>query len=226
MNAPYKRLRITFSQTGVLKYLSHLDMIRTWERLLRRARIPLAYSHGFTPHPKISVASPLPVGFEGLREILEITLTEELTPGEFLARVQPFLPSGLDIIAVKEASRSRYSLQQRVMASEYEVRLLDCGKCAELAERVRTLLERDSIPWRKEKKGRVREYNLRPLIKKLEVRKGGTKACILWMLLQTHPDATARPEEVLEALGVKECDWEIKRVRLYLVDEEETYAEG
>lgn len=216
MNAAHWRLRVVFAQRGALKYLSHLDMIRLWERLLRRAMIPLAYSHGFTPHPKIGIAAPLPVGFEGMEELLEVTLTEPLSPEEFRSRLEPLLPPGLYIISVREAPESKVSLQQQVSMAEYLVRLLDYEGCEELAARVQSLMAQDSIPWRKEKRGRVREYDLRPLIKAIEYKGREGKDCILWMALSAHPQATARPEEVLAALGLEGVDWQIKRLKLHL----------
>jgi|YelNatPaOPRAMG01_1025707.scaffolds.fasta_scaffold00378_21 radical SAM-linked protein len=207
------KLRITYSQTGPLKYISHLDLMRLWERLLRRAGIPLAYSQGFTPHPKITVASPLPVGFEGLREVMEITLTSPTSPQEFEAKVRPCLPEGLDIVQVEVAEDEALSLPQRVMASEYEVFLPDCREKEKLAQAVEELMGKSSLPFRREKGGKVREYDLRPLIKGLKVTEG--PGCTLWMLLETSPSATARPEDVLKALGF-EGYAKIRRLRLHL----------
>ena len=206
------KLRITYSQTGPLKYISHLDLIKLWERLLRRAGIPLAYSHGFTPHPKITVASPLPVGFEGLREVMEITLTSPISPREFEAKVRPCLPEGLDIVQVEVAEDETLSLPQRVVASEYEVVLPDCQEKDKLAQAVEELMSKGSLPFRREKGGKVREYDLRPLIKGLKVTEG--PGCALWMLLETSPSATARPEDVLKALGF-EGYAKIRRLKLH-----------
>jgi len=206
------KLRITYSQTGPLKYISHLDLIKLWERLLRRAGIPLAYSHGFTPHPKITVASPLPVGFEGLREVMEITLTSHISPREFEAKVRPCLPEGLDIVQVEVAEDEALSLPQRVVASEYEVVLPDCRERDKLAQAVEELMSKGSLPFRREKGGKVREYDLRPLIKGLKVTEG--PGCALWMLLETSPSATARPEDVLKALGF-EGYAKIRRLKLH-----------
>ena len=80
-----QRLRVTFSQTGALRYVGHLDMVRTWERGLRRAGIPLAYSGGFHPGPRFYFASGLPLGATGSAEIIDVLLTETLTPEAFLA---------------------------------------------------------------------------------------------------------------------------------------------
>lgn len=213
MNGSFK-LRITYSQTGSLKYLSHLDLMRMWERLLRRAGIPLAYSHGFTPHPKITIASPLPVGFEGLREVMDVALTSFISPEEFLAKVRPHLPHGLDIVQVEVAGSHTISLPQIVEASEYLVVLPDCRKGEELERAVEELLSKDSIPFRREKGGKVREYDLRPLIKGLKLVENNEPGCVLWMLLETSPSATARPEDVLKVLGL-EGFAKIKRLRIY-----------
>lgn len=213
MNGSFK-LRITYSQTGPLKYLSHLDIMRLWERLLRRAGIPLAYSQGFTPHPKITIASPLPVGFEGLNEVMDIAMTSFISPEEFLAKVRPHLPRGLDIVKVEVAGSNAISLPQMVEASEYLVVLPDCGKGEELERAVEELMSKDSIPFRREKGGKVREYDLRPLIKGLKFMESSEPGCALWMLLETSPSATARPEDVLKVLGF-EGFARIKRLRIH-----------
>ncbi len=87
-----QRLRITFSQQGVLRYVGHLDVVRTWERALRRASIPLAYSEGFNPQPRLFFAAALPLGATGQREIVDVVLAESMAPEAFHARVQPHLP--------------------------------------------------------------------------------------------------------------------------------------
>lgn len=212
------KLRITFSQTGHLRYISHLDLIKIWERLLRRAAIPLAYSHGFTPHPKITVASPLPVGFEGLEEVMDITLTSFLSPEEFLKKVQPHLPSGLNIIRVEIAKDEPVSLPQLLTASEYLVILPECRDKEKLAQDVEELMNKSSVPFRREKGGKVREYDLRPMIKGLKVTESDEPGCALWMLLETSPSATARPEDVLKALGFNGYA-KVKRLKLYLKEE-------
>jgi len=211
------RLRVVFSKRGVLKYISHLDMMRLWERLLRRSEIPLAYSEGFTPHPKISIAAPLPVGFEGHREVMELILTSPLSPEDFIARVRPNLPYGLDIISAEEAPLRGPSLQQRVRASEYRVRVWGLEDCREIAGKIEELLGRPVIIRRKEKKGKVRQYDLRPLIESLRLEGKEDGACVIWMLLQTRSEATARPEEILEELGLEEKEWEVERLAIHFL---------
>ncbi len=211
------KLRITYSQTGPLRYISHLDLMKLWERLLRRAGIPLAYSHGFTPHPRITVASPLPVGFEGLEEVMEITLTSPVSPEEFLVRVRPHLPAGLEVVRAEIDGDGTLSLPQRVRASEYLVILPDCADREALARAVGEILERNSIPFRREKGGKVREFDLRPLIRGLKMVESAGPGCALWMLLETSPSATARPEDVLKVLGY-EGYARVKRLRIHFTE--------
>src|SRR5512136_2023173 len=75
------RLRIVFSKTGSLRYTGHLDLQTVWERTVRRAGLPLAYTHGFHPGPKIQIASALPLGFIGRCEIVDIWLQESSAQG-------------------------------------------------------------------------------------------------------------------------------------------------
>ena len=85
-----QRLRVTFSRGEELKYLSHLDVMRLWERALRRADLPLAYSQGFSPHAKISIAAPLPLGVTGERELMDIVL-QFFEEGAWLVEFLPWL---------------------------------------------------------------------------------------------------------------------------------------
>ncbi|MCX6060238.1 MAG: TIGR03936 family radical SAM-associated protein, partial [Chloroflexi bacterium] len=81
------RARITFSKQGALRYTGHLDLHRLWERAMRRAELPLAYSLGFHPQPKISIASALPLGFSSLGEVLDVRFSEELSAHEIASRL-------------------------------------------------------------------------------------------------------------------------------------------
>jgi len=80
-----QRLRITFAKGSALKYISHLDLTLAWERTLRRAEIPLAYSQGYNPQARLQLASGLPLGYTGSAEVMDVMLTESMPPQEFVA---------------------------------------------------------------------------------------------------------------------------------------------
>ena len=116
-----QRVRVVFRKRGVLQWVSHLDTMRAWERTLRRAGLPLAYTQGFSPHPRIALAAPLPVGFEGERELMDVWLDPALDPALVHGRLEPKLPSGLEIVAVEEVAERLPSLQSLLRTACYRV---------------------------------------------------------------------------------------------------------
>lgn len=208
-----QRLRITFAKGEPIKYISHLDLMRTWERSLRRAQVPLAYSEGFNPRPKISIAAPLPVGFTGRGEVMDVMLSRHISPYKFAKRLKPHLPSGLEILSVEEIYLSLPSLPSQMRHAEYRVVVESEEILAEIAKRVEQVLSAQSLPRQRERKGKVTEYDLRLLIDDLwiEGREGTT--CVLGMRLQSDSQATGRPDEVLEAMGLGDVPRSIERTR-------------
>jgi radical SAM-linked protein len=211
------RLRITFSKTGALRYTGHLDLHRIWERTARRAGLPLAYSQGFHPQPKIQIAAALPLGFSGRAEIVDLWMTESADLEAQSDRIQDIAPSlqraappGLGILGVEAVEASAPPLQTQVAAAEYEVILLEAGPGSDLGRRVEDLLAKTTLP--RERRGR--QYDLRPLILELECGEAALR-----MVLSAREGATGRPEEVLDALGIPFETTRIERIRLILKNE-------
>ncbi len=113
-----QRLRLTFSRGEELKYISHLDLMRLWQRALRRAHIPLAYSQGFSPHPKLSLAAPLAIGVTSSGELMDIFLDHRVSPHFFINAVSKQLPPGIDISEVIEVGLGLPSLQSQVLYAD------------------------------------------------------------------------------------------------------------
>jgi len=213
-----QRLRITFAKGEPIKYISHLDLMRTWERALRRAQVPLAYSEGFNPRPKISIAAPLPVGFTGRGEVMDIVLSRRTSPYSFAKRLKPHLPPGLEILSVEEVYLSLPSLQSQMRYAEYRVVVESEEALAKMEKRVDQVLSAQSLPRQRERKGRVTEYDLRPLVDDLWIEGREGAACVLGMRLQSDSQATGRPDEVLEAMGLGEVPRSIERTRCLFGD--------
>lgn len=209
------RIRVTFSKTGSLRFIGHLDLHQVWERTARRAGLPLAYTQGFHPGPKIQIAAALPLGFSGRAEVVDLWLNEmsEITSRSYKDLLQSAAPPGLTILSVKEVDERAPALQTQVVAAEYEVSLTEAGLGSALAERLAALLAKASIP--RERRGKA--YDLRPLILSLEYR-----GLSLQMVLSAREGATGRPEEVLAELGIPPEAARIERTRLILKDEVES----
>jgi radical SAM-linked protein len=207
-----QRLRIDFSKTPAMKFTGHLDLHRTWERTFRRARLPLAYTQGFNPHPRIALACALPLGFTSDSEIVDVWLESDNLPlNEIQAALERALPPGMQIIHLAQADPHAPALQTQVEAAEYTVTLLD--PLADLEGRVAELLAAGELPRRR----RNKDYDLRPLVLELQVT--GQDAAghqTLRMRLSARENATGRPDEVVAALGADPLAARIHRTRLYL----------
>jgi hypothetical protein len=229
------RLRITFSKSGALRYTGHLDLQTIWERTVRRAGLPLAYTQGFHPGPKIQIASALPLGFIGRAEIVDIWLQQNVradprvgseadTPPSGTYRqarpyadvLQPAAPPGLTIVSVQQVDEHDPALQTQVASAEYEVTLLDPVDGAELVRGLAAALEAESLP--RERRGKP--YDLRPLIESLEQLPADDSGTLrLRMALAAREGATGRPEEVLDVLGIPFETTRIERTRLILKED-------
>jgi radical SAM-linked protein len=225
------RLRITFSKSGALRYTGHLDLQTTWERTIRRAGLPLAYTQGFHPGPRIQIASALPLGFIGRAEIVDIWLQEiagavplpveaQDKPHPYVEVLQPAAPPGLNIVSVEQVDEAGPALQTQVASAEYEVTLLDPVDGNELARRLNEMMRAETLL----RQWRGKEYNLRPLIEELFImptpaKPSSSKDVRIFMRLAARQGATARPEEVLDVLGIPFETTRIERTRLILKSE-------
>ena len=203
------RLRLTFAKTAAMRFTGHLDLHRTWERTLRRARLPLAYSQGFSPHPHINLASALPLGITGEAEIIDIWLEQPMPLAEVQAMLEPALPPGIQLVALVEVDSHAPALQTELLASEFIITLLE--PVPGLAERCAALLQATSLP----RQRREKDYDLRPLILALELlppdSQGKQRLCVH---LTAREGATGRPEEVVDGLGIAAETVRAHRTRL------------
>ncbi len=211
-----QRLRITFSKGGPARYIAHLDVMRTWERMIRRARLPLAYTQGFSPHARMALAAPLPVGISGERELIDVWMSEPVEPAQARARLEAALPPGLGVLAVEEVPERLPSLQSSLRSGSYEVRFEGGGvDAAWLRGRVRELLALETLDWEETRgeSGKVRRYDLRATVIDLGVQEDGQQV-VLEMQLTLEGGKTGRPASVLAALGVEAEQPEVVRTAL------------
>jgi len=196
----------------VLAYTSHLDLVRVWERTLRRARLPLAYSGGFNPRPKLQLAAALPLGHTGGAELLDIWLDESLPVENFARALAPVLPDGLLVSQVRQVILKEPSLPAQIVAAEYHVTV----EWSEPAEVVQVRIEQVMAAPELAHERRGRQYDLRPLIERLWLERAGEGEVVLGMQLAARAGATARAEAVLEVLGMGEAFAHYHRQRLLL----------
>jgi len=211
-----QRLRIRFSRGQELKFISHLDIIRLWQRALTRAEIPLAYSQGFNPHPRISLAAPLAVGVTSEAELMDIILTRPASPHSFTAAVSQQLPAGIEISQVNPVALTLPSLQSQVRCAEYKVELETEKGPKEVESALTSLLALKHLPWQHQRDTGPRNYDLRALIDDLWLISCHDGHCTLGMRLRCDSSGSGRPEQVAAALGFTHYPQSIHRTKLIL----------
>ncbi|MCX8129343.1 MAG: TIGR03936 family radical SAM-associated protein [Clostridia bacterium] len=172
-----KSIRMKFIRGEEVKFISHLDLMKTFERALRRSGLPIAYSQGFNPHPQMVFGLPLSVGVTSEAEYADFDLSTPVDTGEFIERLNGSLPNGLKILNVKEKN-----VKDNIMASISMARYVilvspELGWDAEtLQGRIKNLLESKEIIVKKEGKKGARDIDIRPMIHSIEVGKLNTEA--------------------------------------------------
>lgn len=205
------RIRVEFAKSETMRFTSHLDLYRAWERLLRRAGIPLVFSQGYNPRPKLQLAAPLPLGITSRAEIIDFWSTESpFVVDTIKLQLVESAPPGIEIQTIEMIDPAAPPLQKKVVAAQYQVTLLDNDR--DLDRKIEALLSAESIM--RERRGKT--YDLRPLVKELSDVPGDPQH--LFMLLNAGESSTGRPEEVLLALGIQPENTCIERTRLIFHD--------
>jgi radical SAM-linked protein len=196
-----QRLRIRFSRREEIKFISHLDIMRLWQRALQRAEIPLAYTEGFSPHPRISLAAPLAVGVTSQAELMDVFCSTWVSPHFFTNAVSQQLPAGIEILQVFSVAPTIPSLQSQVGYAEYEVELETEKDQAAVKTALASLLSAEQFPWHHERDTGTRNYDLRALIDDLWLIDWRQGCPHIGMRLRCDSGGSGRPEQVAAALG-------------------------
>lgn len=213
------RLRFVFAKRVQVKYISHLDLTLVWERALRRARIPLAYSQGFNPRPKIQFASGLPLGTTGTAEIMDVIVTEPVDPDRARERIKGTLPVGVGLHSIEEIPLKAPTLQHLLRQAEYHVLVETELSAAGLSERIDDLLAADQVIQTRRRRQKEEEFDLRPWLHQLHLESSAAGQAHLRMRLTAGQFGNLRPEAVLKALGLADNWAEIERTRLIFAAE-------
>jgi len=211
-----QRLRIRFCRGQEVKFISHLDIMRLWQRALTRARISLAYSEGFNPRPRISLAAPLAVGVTSEAELMDIILTKFVSPHFFTAAVSQQLPPGIEILQVYPIALTIPSLQSQVRYTEYKVELETEKGQKDLESALTSLLSLKHLPWQHQRDTGPRSYDLRALIDDLWLIDWRSGYCTIGMKLRSDSSGSGRPEQVAAALGFTHSPQSLHRTKLIL----------
>lgn len=183
------RWRLLFSRGEEVKFLSHSDLMRLWERALRRAGMPLAYSQGFSPHPRLCLALPLPVGVTGEAEMAELWLQRPMDLLNLMSDLARQLPEGVEVRGAEAVPAHVPSLPSLVQGVEYQVN----GEGRGVVEATKAFLAAATFPWRHSSPKGERAYDLRPMVEDLWLWGEGVG-------MRLHP--RARAHQVALALGL------------------------
>jgi len=209
-----QRLRVHYAKRGRLRFSSHRDFQRAFERALRRSAVPMAYSAGFSPHPKVSYAGAAPTGVASEAEYLEIGLVQRCDPERLRAALDASLPDDLDVLELVEVAPpppnvKAESLSDRLEASVWEVRLAGTEP-ATAAASVAAFLAVDRVEVTRMTKNGLRTFDARAAVVTLEAgpdpragdaSEGSTAPCAILRLVVRHVTPAVRPDDVLAGLA-------------------------
>ena len=186
-----KTVRIIFSKTDRAKYVSHLDLMRSMTRAMRRSEIPLWYTEGFNRHPYLTFAAPLSLGQEGLRESMDIRLEEDMDYAQLNQRLNEVLPQGIVVVSAAEA----IAKVKELTAAEYTI-FLSCA-----GDAVRSLLNQPTIEVEKRtKKKTMKTIDLKPFFAQAVVTDGEGDSCQMEVTLPCGSAENVNPALFVTAL--------------------------
>ena len=186
-------VRFRFKKQGSLQYISHLDLVRTMHKVIVRAKLPLWYTEGFNPKPKMIFAAPLSIGTESVCEFMDLRMNEYIDPAEAMARINANMTSEMQIVEAYYPESKFTDLKWM----SYRITIRTLGLTDELVERCNALLSAPTIEV--QKKNSDKTADIRPLIKSASAVKDGD-AMVINALLSADPSAFLNPEYVIKAL--------------------------
>jgi radical SAM-linked protein len=204
------RYRSIFSKTKEMRFTGNLDLRRSLERLMRRANIPLAYSQGFNPRPKITLASALPLGYTSEHEVMDFWLKENVQDKKIHEILLEYSPPGFIFHTVNQIESSVKKLQVAIQSAEYEIEM-PIGNEG-LQGSIDTLLSQETIMLSKTRKGKTKTYNLRALIVDIAYQSN-----LISMHLYSKEGFTGRPDIVLQQLGIDPFDVVVHRKKIHFL---------
>lgn len=204
---------VTFEKGEACRWLGHLDILRTFERAIRRAELPIAFSTGFNPRERLAFASALSVGVTGSNELATIELTEAVEPAKIVDSLNEKLPPGIRMVAAQEIPESgSRDLLNSFDRAEITVTCV-CSSTLTLAaaaKAVEDFLSRTEVVIEREREGKKKRVDIRPLVHSIEPAEPANERITFTMVLALGPEGTAKPAEIVGALGLS--DLAVRRV--------------
>ncbi|RZS89777.1 radical SAM-linked protein [Motilibacter rhizosphaerae] len=195
-----QKLRVRWAKRGRLRFTSHRDFQRAFERAVRRAGLPVAYSAGFSPHPKISYAGAAPTGTASEAEYVEVSVTTRVDPAEVARLLDAAMPPGLDVLEVVEAAPGAGSLADRLQASHWRIELPGTA-AAQAEEAVAAFLASPEVLVERLTKDGTRTFDARGAVLRLSAgSEPEREPCAILHVVVRHGTPTVRPDDVLSGL--------------------------
>ena len=211
------RILLEFTKGPSLRWISHLDLIKVFEKAIRRANLPVALSQGFNPRPKMSIALPLPVGVSSDGEFMELELAEQMDHKELCNRFNRQLPTDMKIQKAMNLSENSPSVMSQVETSEYRVHIPHANRSDEVTNAIQNLLAKQEVLVRfSNKDGKIKILDIRP----------GIRSCIwcknqesILMEIETSSRLFIRPQFVLQAIteSLNQPQWSIEEIDIHRV---------
>ncbi len=211
-----QRLRITFGKTGSLRYTSSLDVAKIWERVLRRADLPIMYTQGFNTRPRIRLAMPLPLGISSECEILDVSLRQRIDVDEAALRSQllAVAPHGLTIGRIVEVDLRASTLHSLIDSAEYRIHFLDEVNPEYLRLKISEIMNRKSIIIDRTRRRKRSVMDIRPLILALYL----DDAHDMIAHLSVGDRGNLRPDQLIELMELSEFHHSVHRYKLHTID--------
>ncbi|MCK4260511.1 MAG: TIGR03936 family radical SAM-associated protein [Halanaerobiales bacterium] len=194
------KMRIQFVKQESVRFISHLDLMSTISRAIRRAKVPIAFSQGFNPHHLISMGPALKVGITSNAEYMDIEFAEKISVSEFMEKMKPQMPKGLELVKAEIISPQVKSLTAQINIAVYMIRLKTNLEKEGIQEAIREIYKQDKILIKRQSKKKIRELDIKPLLRDLKLIEMADDF-ILQLTSQTGSNGNLRPDEVVVALA-------------------------
>jgi radical SAM-linked protein len=218
-------VRLKFRKGWEVKYISHLDLMRTFQRAIRRAEVPISYSSGFNPHQELSFGAPLSLGITSDAEYVDIKLAERISVDELINKLNSTLPEGIKVLKGMEIAENSKSAMSVVSHAYYRITMtIEEIDGSVLGKSIEDFLKQDRILVMKEqpKKGfKLKEIDIRPMIVRMELTEAKENEYSIRCLLSSGSKANLKPELLMTAFR-EFTGYDLKRIR---INREEIYAE-
>jgi len=212
------KIRIKFSRETPIKYISHLDILKVFERSMRRAGIKMLYTQGFNPHPKMVFGLPLSVGVISESEYADIEVNEYITPEDFRKKLNLNLPDGVRVLKAGYNNNNKSKIMAEIKAAKYSIYIQICKNKGDAIEELKSFMKKEEILSEKKTKNGMKLVNIKPLIYDFSITDNmDGDLIIIDMLVKAGQENNLKPQLLINVLPFEIDEVEIKRKALFVM---------